>query len=1420
MKRILGLDLGTNSIGWALVNEAENENETSEIIKLGVRVNPLTVDEKTDFENGKPISTNADRTHKRSARRNLQRYKLRRKDLIQTLIKNGFITKETPLTEIGKNTTHQTLKLRALAAKRRVGLEDLARIFLAINKKRGYKSNRKVKNEEDGVALDGMETAKYLYDNQLTPGQHALALLQDGKKHIPDFYRSDLQVEFDAVWNTQKTYYSDILSDALYQEMQNKNKGATWAICQQPFNIVGIKLTGKANEQKEQRYMFRVQGLAEKLELEHLAIALQEINNDKSRSSGYLGNISDRSKVLYIDKKTVGEYLWEQIKTDPHTSLKNQVFYRQDYLDEFEKLWETQKEYHSQLTPALKEEIRDTIIFYQRKLKSQKGLLGFCQFESWEEVRKDKNGKPILNKSTGLPKERTVGHRVVSKSSPLFQEFKIWQNINNLHFKRINGKLNGLFKEETKDIFKLDEDQKIELFEELNLRGARTEKQVLKFLKLSDKEWTTNQPIADRKKGTKKTVEGNNTNKALYDVYQTIAEREGYGFDWANKSAAEIKEELKVIFPEIGIKPEILEFNATLDGNTFDKQASYQLWHLLYAAEDDHKISGEDRLVYGSADVSLKKKLHQKFGFKPEYAAMLANISLSDDYGNLSARAIRKLLPYMQAGHPYSQNEDKDLMKKAGAVQMVYGEQKNRAVYDPNKKLEILPKNSLRNPVVEKILNQMVNVVNQISDTYGKPEEIRIELARELKKSAVERDEMTKNINAATKKNDEIKATILKDFGFTATRNDIIRYKLWLELKKNDHKSLFTDQNIPKEKIFSKDIEIEHIIPKALLFDDSFSNKTLAYKTVNLKKADRTALDFIGQDHQTDLEGYKARVEGLYKKGGISKAKYKKLLMSADNLPEGFIERDLRNSQYIAKKATSLLQEVFKTVVATSGNITDKLREDWDLINVMKELNLPKYRELGLTEMQTRWDSGQEKHKEIEVIKDWTKRNDHRHHAMDALTVAFTSHNHIQYINYLNARHNEKHKQHSTIYAIESLITKRCPTGKNGGKKRKFISPMEHFRTRAKKHIGNILISFKTKNKVTTRNVNKTKQESGYNSKVQLTPRGQLHKETVYGKSKRIMDTPTKLNKRFNLAQAQLIADQNLKKLVVGHMAQFDNDPTVAFDNKTLKKQPLVHKGEPLKEVYCFEEIFTIRKDIESDLKRDKVVDKKVREVLAQRLEEYGGKNKEAFSNLDKKPIWLNKEKGICIKRVTITGVKNAEPLHHKKDHLGNLILDVKEQKIPVDYVSLGNNHHVAIYRDKDGKLQEKVVSFYEAVQLVQQKLPVVDKTHNAEIGWEFQFTIKQNEMFVFPNKEDGFNPNDIDLTDEDNAGLISKHLFRVQKIATKNYFFRHHLETTVETVKQLKGIAYHSQLGLNSIEGIIKVRINHLGKIVEIGEY
>ena len=124
MKKILGLDLGTSSIGWAVVNQAEKENEKSSIVKLGVRVNPLTVDEKGNFEKGKSITTTADRTLKRGMRRNLQRYKQRRDNLKDILIENNIISKDSKLTEDGTNSTYETMKLRAKAAKEEISLEE------------------------------------------------------------------------------------------------------------------------------------------------------------------------------------------------------------------------------------------------------------------------------------------------------------------------------------------------------------------------------------------------------------------------------------------------------------------------------------------------------------------------------------------------------------------------------------------------------------------------------------------------------------------------------------------------------------------------------------------------------------------------------------------------------------------------------------------------------------------------------------------------------------------------------------------------------------------------------------------------------------------------------------------------------------------------------------------------------------------------------------------------------------------------------------------------------------------------------------------------------------------------------------------------------------------------------------------------
>ena len=1410
-KKILGLDLGTTSIGWAFVTEAENDSETSTVERVGVRVNPLTTDEQTNFEKGKSISVNADRTLKRGARRTLQRYKQRRKYLINLLIKNNIISASTVLAEDDKKSTHLTYLLRAKAVTEEVSKEAFAQILLMINKKRGYKSSRKAKNDDEGKVIDGMSIAQRLYEENITPGQLCYQLLKEGKKTLPDFYRSDLNSELEQVWNFQKQFHSDVLTDEFMNEIKGKGQRATSASFWSKYKFNTVEIKGSREEKKLKSYELRNRAVNTKLSQEEVAHVITEINSSISNSSGYLGDISDRSKELYFNKETVGQYLYKQMQSNPHVRLKSQVFYRQDYLDEFDALWEQQAKYHQELTNELKAEIRDVVIFYQRKLKSQKKLISFCELESKQE-------EVIVD---GKVKIKNVGYKVSPKSSLLFQEFKIWQNLNSLQ----------ILNKATKEKRSFDLDAKQFLFDELNIKGNLSKEVILSLLGYKAKEWDLNYS----------SIEGNRTNQSLYQAYLSILELEGYDVKKLLKikedkddiklqevaiDAVEIKKIIRDVFGVLKIKIDILDFNAELDGKAFEKQYSYQLWHLLHSYEGDDSPTGNKKLC---------DLLVAKFGFTEVHAKILANVSFADDYGNLSAKAMRKIFPHIK-DHLYS--EACSLVGYNHSSSITKEENESRILKD---RLNILPKNSLRNPVVEKILNQMVNVVNAIisDNTLGKPDEIRIELARELKKTADERAEMTASINKSTIEHEKIKAILIADDGIkNPTRNDIIRYKLYQELKNNGYRTLYSNTYVPREKLFTKEFDIEHIIPKALLFDDSFSNKTLCARQENLDKKDSCALEFVesyfGKDKLLD---YTERVKGLYDLNskspgeGISKSKYKKLLMKSEEIGEGFIERDLRDSQYIAKKAKQILHDICRNVASTTGSITARLREDWGLVNVMQELNIDKYRKQGLTEIIEKKDGGTK-----ERIIDWTKRNDHRHHAMDALTIAFTKHSHIQYLNNLNAR-KQDNKKGKEILGIEKKET-HYVIDDTGNKKRVFKSPMLNFRAEVKKHLETVLISHKAKNKVVTKNKNKFKTKDGEKTKIELTPRGQLHKETVYGKLKQYTVKEESVGGKFDEQQVQKVAIPKYRKALMERLAENGNDPKKAFTGKnSLDKNPIYLDKErrvqlPTKvKLVWLEDDYTIRKEISfnnfKDLKSlEKIIDVGVRNVLIARFKEFNDNPKDAFSNLDKNPIWLNKEKGISIKRVTISGVKNAEALHYKKDHLGNHILDRHGSKMPVDFVSTGNNHHVAIYKDDLGNLQENVVSFFEAVERVNQGLPIIDKAYNQHLGWQFLFTMKQNEYFVFPSEN--FDPSEIDLCDSKNNKLISPNLYRVQTISIvkygnstiRDFKFRHHLETTVDDIKQLKDISYRQLKSLDPLAKIVKVRLNHLGNIVRIGEY
>jgi CRISPR-associated endonuclease Csn1 len=390
--------------------------------------------------------------------------------------------------------------------------------------------------------------------------------------------------------------------------------------------------------------------------------------------------------------------------------------------------------------------------------------------------------------------------------------------------------------------------------------------------------------------------------------------------------------------------------------------------------------------------------------------------------------------------------------------------------------------------------------------------------------------------------------------------------------------------------------------------------------------------------------------------------------------------------------------------------------------------------------------------------------------------------------------------------------------------------PLDVFRAEAKKHLESILVSIKAKNKVVTKNINKSKTKDGYQQKVQLTPRGALHNETVYGKIQNYEAEYRKVDGKFTEDIILRVSSQKHREALLKRLAEFDNDPKKAFTGKnSLEKNPIWLNADhsyavPLKvKVYKIVEIFTIKKAVDKDLKLDKVVDNKVRAILQARLEEFNGDAAKAFSNLDENPIWLNQEKGIAIKRVKIKAKMSSDtsvPLHIKKDLFGNTIKDAKGVALPTDYVNTASNHHVAIFVDNEGNWHEHVVSFYEATTSALLGLPIVDKNYKSEEGWKFLFSMKQNEYFVFPNEKTGFVPSEIDLTDPKNFSQISPNLYRVQKFSSSFYVFRHHLETNVDESSVLRDTTWKRIQTIKYLKGIIKVRVDHIGAIVSVGEY
>ena len=221
--KILGLDLGVSSIGWALIERKENETK---ILGGGTRIIPLSVEENDEFTRGNAISKNRNRTLKRSARRNQHRYKLRKHKLHNVLVANNML----PSSELFIGLPPLTLyTMRAKAVHEQVTLPELGRILFHINQKRGYKGKPTLDNnnnskEEESSYLEAIASRTHILEaNNWTVGEFLLKQLSSHPRaSIKGFIfpREKYIEEFNSIWDTQSKFYPN-LTKLLKEEIRD-----------------------------------------------------------------------------------------------------------------------------------------------------------------------------------------------------------------------------------------------------------------------------------------------------------------------------------------------------------------------------------------------------------------------------------------------------------------------------------------------------------------------------------------------------------------------------------------------------------------------------------------------------------------------------------------------------------------------------------------------------------------------------------------------------------------------------------------------------------------------------------------------------------------------------------------------------------------------------------------------------------------------------------------------------------------------------------------------------------------------------------------------------------------------------------------------------------------------------------------------
>lgn len=836
MKKILGLDLGTNSIGWALINQDFDisQEKTSNlwkgsIIDMGSRIIPMSQDILGDFDKGNSVSQTAERTRLRSTRRLRERYLLRRERLHRILYTMDFLPKHyaasidfnnrlgqfLPETEPKiaylqdeegkfqfvfqqsfaamlndfKAAQYSDIKvpydwtiyyLRNKALTQKIDKGELAWLLLHFNQKRGYYQLRGEEEEDTLNKLVEFHTLK-----------------------VTEVVADEKQKGKDSLW------YSIILENGWIYRRESKMPLFDWKDKLRDFIVTtDINEDGSVKTDKEGKEKRSIR--APKDDDWNLLKKKTEQDIERSQSS-------------------VGSYIYESLLKNPAQKIKGKLvrtIERKFYKEELLQILQTQMQHHPELQDKILYDqclqelygnnhahrnsignknfvhlFLNDIIFYQRPLKSKKSQISNCRYES---------------KSFTLPGGEIKSEPVkcIPASHPLFQEIRLWQWLGNL--KVINKETDieyPITLNERESLFIwLNEQKEVEhtgllkqLFTRPDLKTKQLNEEITKY------RWNY---VYDSFKNKSKLYPCNETRRQMLDALAKVQ-------------------------------------NVPADFLTADKEES--LWHILYSVTD--KIQIETAL----------KTFARKNGLGEDFAAIFKKTKpYESDYGSYSAKAIKKLLPLMRIGKAWQSEANQKILSDnmltyRKNIEKVIAKIKSRSDKVINTKLlaeleklqddlgdyQGLPihiacyiaygrhseggnitkwktvadlewylsaknpdgfkQHSLRNPIVEQVITETLRLVKDIWTKYGEGkedyfDEIHIELGREMKNPADKRRQMTEQVTKNEYTNLRIKA-LLADFKNDSSIQNVIPYSPYQQeiLKIYEEGLLSADEDIPED---------------------------------------------------------------------------------------------------------------------------------------------------------------------------------------------------------------------------------------------------------------------------------------------------------------------------------------------------------------------------------------------------------------------------------------------------------------------------------------------------------------------------------------------------------------------------------------------------------------------------------------------